>query len=58
MPTEKIDVIYAHFYGDHLPGDRDSLDKPDAKALIAAGMARPANKTAAKAADVAPAPKS
>lgn len=49
-----VSVQLNHHWQDHLPGDRVDLDDELARSLYAAGVARPATVSDAKAADVDP----
>lgn len=49
--TDKIDVTLAHPHQGKKPGDKLSVERGNAKQLIRAGIAVPANTAAAKAVD-------
>jgi hypothetical protein len=52
MAEEKVEVTYAHYSGDHQPGDKQTVTKAEAKALIQSGVVERPNKTTAKAVGV------
>lgn len=49
--TSSVEIIYAHHHGDHVPGDRVSVDEGTARKLVKAGRANYATQADAKAAE-------
>lgn len=47
----RVDIVFAHHYGAHKPGDRITVPEADARALVRAGQANYATKADAKAAE-------
>jgi len=52
--SDTIDITLSHPHQDKKPGDKLSLERGEAKRLIRAGIAQPANAAAAKAVDGEP----
>jgi hypothetical protein len=45
--ADTVEIIYAHHTRDHVPGDRETVDRATAKRLVRTGRANYATKAAA-----------
>lgn len=43
--TDKVEIVFAHHHGTHVPGERATVDADEARRLVRGGRANYATKT-------------